>query len=125
MYFPIKHLEHFKSFCLYKIRRSCTPPMNWLKTRFYRVLLFYVEFLTFFDSTVGFQTSGSGYRVIWTRRIRIRGQKLPIPSVRAEQLEKTKNTKIYFRFFGHNSVPGPRIWTKLGGCFSQESPGPF
>ena len=29
------------------------------------------------------------------------------------------------QFFGHNSVPGPRICTKLGGFFSQESPGPF
>ena len=42
-----------------------------------------------------------------------------------EKLEKTTNTKTYFRFFGHNSVPGPRIWTKLGGFFPQESPGPF
>ena len=34
-----------------------------------------------------FQTSGSGYRVIWTRRIRIWGQKYAIISIRPEKLK--------------------------------------
>ena len=40
-------------------------------------------------------------------------------------LKKPKIEKHIFGFFGHNSVPGPRIWTKLGGFCSQGSPGPF
>ena len=39
----------------------------------------------FGDPTVGFQTSGAGYREIWTRRIRICSQKMPNLSVRAEK----------------------------------------
>ena len=43
-------------------------------------------FSSFLDPTVRFQTSGSGYREIWTRRIRICGQKLQIISIRAEKV---------------------------------------
>ena len=35
------------------------------------------------------------------------------------------SSRYLFWFFGHNSVPLRRIWTKLGGNRSHESPGPF
>ena len=35
------------------------------------------------------------------------------------------NIREHFQFGGHNSVPRRRIWTKLGGNESQESPRPF
>ena len=54
--------------------------------------------LTCRDPTVGFQSSGSGYREIWTRRIRIWGQKLPNLSVRAEKWENQNFLKFIFGF---------------------------
>ena len=42
-----------------------------------------------------------------------------------KKLGQKKLYKNMFWWFGHNSIPGARIWTKLGGFFSQESPGPF
>ena len=50
------------------------------------------------DPTVGFQSSGSGYREIWTRRIRIWRQKLPNLSVRCLKWENRNFLKFIFGF---------------------------
>ena len=38
---------------------------------------------------------------------------------------KTKRKTLFSSFLGHNSDTRARIWTKLGGNVSQESPGAF
>ena len=42
-----------------------------------------------------------------------------------EKREKLNYQNCEIHVFGHNSAPGPRIWTPLGGKFSPRPPGAF
>ena len=45
--------------------------------------------------------------------------------IRQLEPKNKKNEPRQFGFFGHSSYTRGRIWTKLGGFFSYQSPGPF
>ena len=48
----------------------------------------------------------------------------PLKSIRSNFNSRGVNSRD-FLFFGHNSAPWGRIWTKFGGNSSYRPPGPF